>query len=247
MLVAAERFVEAGDERNACNARVTVGFAEMDMGAYEPAEIALRDALAAAERLGLPNLEAYAKHNLGLVLSRTGRVEEAAKVERAAMEGFAIQGDKRLAGASRAYLGMILAKAGQMEDADIELERAVAELGSAPSVQVYALATLVMARLAQGRVEEALLDARRAMALFDQLGGIEEGEALVRLSYAEALEASGDHAGACAAIAVARTQLLARAEKLREPTFRKSFLERVPDHARTLELAEAWLGRDGGA
>ncbi len=246
MLITADRFVEVGDERNACNARVTVGFAQMDMGAYEPAEVALRDALAAAERLGLPNLEAYAKHNLGLVLSRTGRVEEAAQVERAAMDGFAIQGDKRLAGAARAYLGMILAKAGRMQDADAELERAVAELGSAPSVQVYALATLVMARLAQGRVDEALLDARRAMALFDQLGGIEEGEALVRLSYAEALEASGDHAGACAAIATARTQLLSRADKLREVAFRKSFLERVPDHARTLELAEAWLGERRG-
>jgi eukaryotic-like serine/threonine-protein kinase len=161
------------------------------------------------------------------------------------MEGFAVQGDKRLAGASRAYLGMILAQAGALAEADEELERAVAELGGAPSVQVYALATLVMVRLAQKRNDEALLDARRAMALFDQLGGIEEGEALVRLAIAETLEATGDHEGARAAIAIARSHLLERAEKLRAAGFRESFLARVPDHARTLALAEAWLG-DGG-
>ena len=83
------------------------------------------------------------------------------------------------------------------------------------------------------------------MALFDQLGGIEEGEALVRLAFAEALEASGDHRGACEAIAIGRTRLLERAGKLRDAEFRRSFLERVADHARTLALAAAWLG--GGA
>jgi tetratricopeptide (TPR) repeat protein len=242
MLVAAARFVEAGDERNACNARVTVGFAEMDMGAYEPAEVALREALALAERLGLPNLAAYAKHNLGLVLARTRRLDEAAKVESEAMIGFAQQGDRRLAGASRAYLGMILAEAGRLEEADAELERAVSELGISPSVQVYALATLVMVRLRAERNEEALVDARRAMALFEQLGGIEEGEALVRLVYAEALQVSGDTGGARLAITTARARLLERAEKLRDPAFRTSFLERVPDHARTLALAKAWNG-----
>jgi hypothetical protein len=39
--------------------------------------------------------------------------------------------------------------------------------------------------------------------------------------------------------------VLERAEKLRAAGFRESFLERVPDHARTLALAEAWLGDSG--
>ena len=37
------------------------------------------------------------------------------------------------------------------------------------------------------------------------------------------------------------SQPVARAEKLGDPELRASFLERVPENARTLERARAWL------
>jgi hypothetical protein len=74
---------------------------------------------------------------------------------------------------------------------------------------------------------------------------IEEGESTVRLAWAEALQGSGDAAAARAAIAAARDRLLQRAAKIRDATWRKSYLERVPDNARTLELAETWVSFDG--
>lgn len=97
-------------------------------------------------------------------------------------------------------------------------------------------------RLARGKIPEALGSAREAMDLLESLGDIEQGETVVRLAHAEALHAPGDAAGARAAIALAKTRLLGRADKIRDPVWRTSFLERIADHARILELARAWAG-----
>ena len=43
-----------------------------------------------------------------------------------------------------------------------------------------------------------------------------------------------------AAIAEARGALLARAQRIQDPGSRKTFLEGISEHARTLELASAW-------
>jgi hypothetical protein len=40
---------------------------------------------------------------------------------------------------------------------------------------------------------------------------------------------------------------LAHAEQIPEPAYRRSFLEQVPENARTLELARAWHGEALGA
>jgi hypothetical protein len=65
--------------------------------------------------------------------------------------------------------------------------------------------------------------------------------------HAEALHAAGQQERARAAIATARDRLLANAEKIGDPTYRKSFLENVPENARTVELAREWLGGDPAA
>jgi len=69
---------------------------------------------------------------------------------------------------------------------------------------------------------------------------------LSRLGYAEALDATGDHAAACAAITEARDRLLAQAARIDDPSRRKTFLENVPENARTLSLARQWLGEPAG-
>jgi hypothetical protein len=76
--------------------------------------------------------------------------------------------------------------------------------------------------------------------MLDALGGIEEGESYVRLTFAEALEASGNHEAACEAIATARVRILERAAMIHDPAWKESFLERVRENARTLELARQW-------
>jgi hypothetical protein len=63
----------------------------------------------------------------------------------------------------------------------------------------------------------------------------------VRLVRAEALHATGALDAARAAIADARTRLLAAADRIADPARRTGFLEDVPRNARTLALARAWL------
>jgi hypothetical protein len=65
--------------------------------------------------------------------------------------------------------------------------------------------------------------------------------AFVRLAHAEALHATGDLDAARRAIADARTHLLATAGKIPDPASRQSFLDSVPENARTLALARTWL------
>jgi hypothetical protein len=64
----------------------------------------------------------------------------------------------------------------------------------------------------------------------------------VRLVRAEALHAASDIEGAREAIGTARERLLASAGKISSAELRRSFLERVPTNARTLQLAKEWLG-----
>jgi hypothetical protein len=79
------------------------------------------------------------------------------------------------------------------------------------------------------------------MELLAALGGGSLGEALARLLYAEALEATGQRPVARVAIAEARARVLAVAAGIDELGRRESFLQGVPENARILELAEKWL------
>jgi hypothetical protein len=101
-----------------------------------------------------------------------------------------------------------------------------------------ALAVLAEARLALGQPAEALAATREATAILET--GISSGlfrAPHVRLAHAEALHASGEHGASLAALADARDHLLALADRIGDPAVRRSFLEGVPAHARTMALA----------
>ena len=86
-------------------------------------------------------------------------------------------------------------------------------------------------------VAGGLAAAREAHAALERLGEIEEGESIVRLTYAEALAAAGEHGQAQAALAIARQRLLARADRVADLGWRHRFLHEVPVNARILALA----------
>jgi tetratricopeptide (TPR) repeat protein len=237
LTAAAASFKACGDLRNACGALGNVGFAYCKVGAYAEAERCLRECCEAAARLGLGYVVATARHNLGPALAAMGRVDEAVVEERAAVDAFAAQGDSRLTAASRIYLSHFLEQAGDLAAACAEAEAAVT--GTViPGVRAYALGTLARALLSAGDVAAARAPAAEAMAIMASLGGLEEGEPLVRLAHAEVLLANGDVDAARAALAKARDGVLSRAAKVQDPARRQSFLAAVPEHARTLALAE---------
>ncbi len=231
---AASAFEQAGDLRYACMQHGHVGYACLEIGAYADAERWLRDALESGQRLGLSNVVATAKHNLGRVLQYRGNLAEALAIETDAIEAFHAHGDRRREAGARVYLGQILAELGELERAETEMRSAL-EMAQRP-MQPQILASLAQVLLAGARPIEALAAARDASDLFDTLGGVEEGESLVRLMLAETLDATGNRDAARTAIRRAHVRILDRAARISDPEWRKSFLERVPESARTQEL-----------
>ena len=203
---------KAGDYRNACVERVNVGNCFTEIGDHEGAEVEVREALTAAERMGLIFVVAFAS------TTSAGRWRGAAPSPRAS------RSSARRSTCSRArttrgwsrrrapYLSFMLTQSGDGEQAEREAEVALA-IVSGEIDTLYALSARADARLARGAVADALADAARAVEKLDELGGIDEGEAIVRLVHARALHASGRFEEARAAIGRAEAHVRETASK----------------------------------
>jgi eukaryotic-like serine/threonine-protein kinase len=108
--------------------------------------------------------------------------------------------------------------------------------GIAP-LHASGLAILSTIELERGNAARALDAATLAMEYLHEVGAVTEGESIIRLCYAEALEATGRVDEAVTAFAEARENLLERASRIRNPQWRRSFLDRVRENARTLARA----------
>jgi serine/threonine protein kinase len=235
------QLAQAGDARGACTRGLNVGYAHLQLGASAEAVRVLRSVLTEAERFGLQNVRTYAKHNLGLALGRLGDLDEAQAVEEEAVAAFRAQGDRRMECASRIYLAQIFGLGARWADAAAEARAVAADEGAAAPLRASALAVLADAERERGAHAEAVVAAREAMEILEGLSGIEDGESMIRLAYAEAHAADGDLRRARAAAREAGLRLRARADKVLDPKLRASFLERVPENARTLALSHSLL------
>lgn len=234
---AAASFEQAGDLRNAVMSNTNVGSILTELGDFEGAEETLRSALSAASRLGLDDATAAVLHNLGHALLHRDNLEEARATEQKALAAFHAQGAARHEGVARYYVAKIALASGDLEGAHREAFAAVDLLVAAPPLRPAAEAILSRVLVAQGQTDEGLRVAHSAYSKLEELGSVEEGEATVRLAYAEALRAAGRMEEAGFVLQAARKALLERAGKISDATFRERFLSRVPDNARTLVLA----------
>jgi tetratricopeptide (TPR) repeat protein len=238
---ASRSFDAAGDVRNATTDRINLGYLHLSLGQYERAETELRRGFELAQRLGLASSAAYALHNLGLAVGHSGRLDEGIELERRAVELARPLGEPKLLGASHTYLSLLATERGNAEQA-IEAARAALEvLAASPTLSAYAHAALAGALLISGDTAGALAEARSAQELLGSDQAPEEIEARVRLALARAAHASGDRDLAARTLREARDRLLARAGRIDDTDLRASFLERVPEHRATLDLAERWL------
>jgi eukaryotic-like serine/threonine-protein kinase len=224
LTAAYQAFEGAGDMRNATNERMNLGFAYSEIGEYRAAEEVLRMAHASAKRMGLSHVMAWADNNLGNVLAHLVKWDEARTVEARAIEAGRAQKDPRLEGNSRIYMSAIALGSNDPVSAESEAARAAAMLEAVPALKTVALAARARALVALGKPEEALGAAKASMALLEELGGVEEGESLVRLAHAEALDAAGAREAAKDAIARAAGRLRARADRITEAAWRTTFL-----------------------
>jgi len=238
--VAIANFEAAGDTRAACRYLVSAAGACIELGSYGEAERALDDALASAEQMGLTGVSANVWHHQGMLLARLGDPRSALALADGAIDAFVAQGDRRMEAAARLYRAFFLSAAEDLERAERDVKLALEQTGATPPLRAYGLAILAGAHLKSGRPDRAEAPAREALQLLETLGGVEEGEAFIRLTYAESLDAIGDHDGARGAIATARVRILERTAMIQDAQWKDTFVERVRENFRTLELARTW-------
>ncbi len=242
---ASAAFGRAGDLRNACMASCAVGYTWLQLGAYEQAVASLEATLIEAQRLGLPVVTPVVRQNLGLAAALCGDLVRGEAEERASLDALFIQADLRMAAISHVYLGQILAMGGDLDGAEREIAPAIEALAHVPPARALALASLARVRLARGdaaSAASALALAEEAQRILASLGGLDEGELLVRLAHAEALLAAGRRDEAWASAEVARARVEELADKLSLPMLRRCFVERVPENAAIVALAARLAG-----
>ncbi len=237
---AAQCFEQCGDRRNACLQKTSLGFACIETGANQEAEIALRAALQDAERLGLSNSVPIAKAHLARALSRRGELQTADRLVTEAIASFDEQGNQRLGGMARCYYAQIALLRGETEIARRAAREAVLFLESFPAFRRSALAMRAQVELARGDYAEAWAASEAAVSGLGPQDDVPFGESLVRLVHAETLAHNRQAELSRVALRVARDRLLTRAARIEDGARRAAFLEGVPEHARTLQLAADW-------
>src|SRR5262249_45010237 len=155
------------------------------------AERTLRGVLDSANRLGLAGQATNAQQNLAVALTRLGRLGEARELLEATVAAYRRQRSDRMEAGSQFYLTMLHTDAGDFARAAAGGGRAWGLAKDIPPPGACALAALSRALGGAGRPADALAAAAEAQAILNRLGGIEEGEGLIRIAYAEALRGAG--------------------------------------------------------
>ncbi|MEP7124641.1 MAG: serine/threonine-protein kinase PknK, partial [Byssovorax sp.] len=175
--------------------------------------------------------------NLGFALARLGDLDQALEIETAALAQCVSESYRRFELASHMYLAVIYSLRAELGRADAHVRAALDASASTPPIRAYALAIFADIQMASGFPQEAYAAASEAMAILEELEGVEEGEALIRLLHAQALEAMGHVPQAQTRINEARLRLMERADRITDTRLRRSFLDHIPENARTLAMA----------
>jgi hypothetical protein len=184
------------------------------------------------------------KVNLGFALAQLGQLDRGIEVELAALDDCVRRSYRRFEGFSRIYLASLRLLRGELDAAATLARQALDGLPDRSPSRAYALGTLGRVMLAQRQPAMALRYAQESFDLMSTLGGVEEGESLIRGVYALALQATGNEPEGRRQIAETRRRLLERAARINDAHWRQSFLEGVPDNVWAMRLAAEWLGTD---
>jgi len=234
---AAEYYESIGHRRVACEALGNLGLYLLDVGRLEEAEACSRQVLATAQRMDLKYMLGNGFNVLANILAFLGSLDEARSAGGQALAITRAQNDRRFQGYAEAYLSVTECLAGDYARAESYARAAVTTWETVLSVRPFASALLARALLAQGRLVEALSSARDAYSQLESLGAVDDGEATIRVVLAECLIAVGDRLAAQEVVERAANRILASAETIEDTASRESFLTRIPDHRRILELA----------
>jgi eukaryotic-like serine/threonine-protein kinase len=238
-------FAEAGDQRLMSVVRVSQGVCLILLGAHTEGQELLEALLASGEATSAVVLNA--RQLLVMAMTERGAPDEVLTDATAAAEAALAHQNQRLVDEMWPVLTRIQLRRGDLDAAEREALTAIDVFSARPRDRALALTMLADVRLAQRRPAEALASVEQAIAALQSIPPAYRAGAYLPLIHAEALFATGDPAGARAVIARARPELLARADQIDDPAYRKTFLENVPENARTLARARQWLGEEAAS
>jgi eukaryotic-like serine/threonine-protein kinase len=237
---AIDQFTAAQDMRMVCQTQFDYGLACLALGAKDNAASILETVLGLAEPMALDIVPAV-KASLGLVLAHIGQLKDAAELT-AAAEKAKIQPNPDVESACWLAIARVR-KLNTDNDSALALAKKAVDISAdLPGRRAHALAFFASLQIGRGHFDVALKSATEAFTTIERLGGIEEGEALIRLVYALALRAAGQEAEGRKRIAEARTRLYDMARRLGDTRWQNAFLTAAPDNARILSVASQWIG-----
>jgi tetratricopeptide (TPR) repeat protein len=234
---AAKEYESVSDARSAAEMQANIGALLGDLGRLEQAVDKLTAVLNAADRMRIYFLSAFASMNLCCLHAQLGRFAAARTAGDRAIELAHKQGDVRIAGFTRTYKALGSCLEGQFIEAEEHARAAIEILADIQPALPGALAALAQALLQQGKASEALIPAQEAYHRLETLGRVDDGEALIRLIYAECLLEAGRSEEGRRALGNALRRLDERAAAIRDPEWREEFLSRIPTHSRTIAMA----------
>jgi tetratricopeptide (TPR) repeat protein len=236
MLAALVIRIELDDQKQLVSTHADIGDAWAQLGRYGEALEASNEAAARAERLGMQFMARATQMNIGGILIRLGRLDEArALLERIVAD--AARSRERHFAHARAYLADVLRRQGQLEAAE-RVARSALDLGARDEPFAHATTLMLLAEvlLARGAAGEAVATSRAALAVVSE-HGFEEGEVRLRLVHGQALFATGDVDDARAQAANAARLVTDAAGRIAHSALRQSFLENVEENARVIAFA----------
>lgn len=239
-LLALASYQKAGDERRVCLESINVGRTQMQLGLFDEAMEGLRSSLEVAVGLAVDLLVDLARLYTSVALSYQNDLEDAIALAEQCVDSFERRGNRRLAATTYIHLSRYYMLDGRMDAAESSANLAMTSCLHTSPVHAHAIAALARVLLERGQSEDALNTAVNAENLLLDIGSIGDSEAQIRLVYAECLHATAQHEAARIAIFQARRRLQERAALIERDDWRAGFLERVPENARTLELARRW-------
>jgi tetratricopeptide (TPR) repeat protein len=227
----------SGNARAACEALGNLAVWLMEVGQLEKAEGYARQVLAMSESMRLSHFLGGVSQLLTNCLAYQGRLDEARAVGQRGLAWTRERGDRWFLPYVQLYLSMTEFLAADYPAAETLARGALNSTVDKPALRPFGLALFARARLAQGFGDEALALAKEAHAVLDAKSSVEDGEATVRLAYAEVLVASDNRPEAVRVVSEAMLWLRQRTQSLDDPALRVSFLERIPEHRRLCALA----------
>jgi tetratricopeptide (TPR) repeat protein len=237
---ATEVFDAAGDVRRATVGAANMGSSLQALGDLDGARQVLEAALTTSRALGLRRTECSALHNLGLVYARLGVPAAGLAAEEEALALAREDDEPRLVSGALVYRGLIRLAMDEPGAAAADADEALGlSLARAPTLEPLCRTVRAAALVALGRPAEALDECRRALALRDAAGGMEELEVDLLLAHHDALAALGRAAQARAALLDARVAFERTRDAIDEAALRRCYAERLPAHVRLQALLAA--------